>query len=436
MTTTDTVAAGDVPTRLDNLARSLLLVTIAVSALYQLQHFVTLPFSSLGRFALLSTVGLVALVSTPRRILAIPPLLWLLGGLVLLAGLHTFVLFGTAMAVAGTTRFANVMVIAPLVALLFIDHRHIRQVLLIYVGVLFIALLSLLYQYWGGGLDILVGDYVAIRADLLRYMTVLGEPNVGGMIAVIGFILGVFLPAKRRYSVLITAPAVLFVFMSISKASLIGLVLACIAILGADLVFRRTSSLNRLIVGLLVGLALIFAVQAGGYLDASIRSVLGQIEGEPSALGDFIDRQDGTLDARTQHDNAERAEAFHNLIPPSVRPALTTVFGRSFGVAGSAAQEVLGADAEVVLPHNSYVEVYITGGLAMLAVVTLLIGRAGWRLIRDAHRYGNAADICALVCLAILTCWMLVYPVIYEPATGALFWALVGYGNRLSRPAV
>jgi hypothetical protein len=429
MTTIDPVAASDAPSLLDHLARLALVVAIAVSALYQLQHYVTLPFSSLGRFALLSAVGLLAIAAAPRRILAIPPLFWLLGGLVLVAGLHTYVLFGTAMAVAGTTRFANVMVIAPLVALLFIDYRHIRLVLLVYVGVFFFALLTLLYQYWGGTLDALVGDYVAIRADLMRYMTVLGEPNVGGMIAVIGFILGIFLPSKRRYSVLITAPAVLFVLMSISKASVIGLVLACIAIVGADLLFRRTRSLNRLMAGLLLGLALIVAAQAGGYLNASIRSVLGQIEGEPSAFGDFIQRQDETLDS-------ERADVFNELVPPFVRPVFRTVFGHSFGVAGSAAQEILGTDAGVVLPHNSYKEAYITGGLAMLAVVVLLMGRAAFRLIGDARQYGHAVDICALVCLAILTCWMLVYPVIYEPATGALFWALVGYGNRLSRPVV
>ncbi|WP_193337134.1 hypothetical protein [Devosia beringensis] len=414
----DNVTNIGLPSRLDRMTRILLVITIAVCALYQLQHYLVFPFASLGRFALLATVGGLAIAAAPGRILALSPLFWVLGALLVMAGLHTYLLFGAAMGVAGTARFANVMVIAPLVALLFTDHQHVRLVLLVYVGVVFVALASHLYQFWGGSLDTLVGDYIAIRADLVRYMTVLGEPNVGGMIAVIGVVIGVFLPTKLRYSILVVSPSVIFVFMTISKAAALGLVVACIAIVVADLLFRRTKSLNRIVFGLLVGLALVFALHAGDYLSASIRSVLGQINGEPSLVDDLVDRQDGIFFAA---DGNYSALKLFNM-----------VFGLSFGVAGSAAQEVLGYDAGVMLPHNSYMEIYITGGLATLAIVVLLMARAFLRLFRDARATGHVEDICALVCLLVLSCWMLVYPIIYEPATGALFWSLIGYGNRVS----
>ncbi|MFW2358329.1 hypothetical protein, partial [Hydrogenophaga sp.] len=85
--------------------------------------------------------------------------------------------------------------------------------------------------------------------------------------------------------------------------------------------------------------------------------------------------------------------------------------------------------------HNSYLELLLTGGAFMLSVVVVLMGRTYRTLWHSCAQGDNRVDRCVLVCFIVLTCWMLIYPVIYEPVTGCLFWIIVGYGNRVhNRP--
>ena len=67
----------------------------------------------------------------------------------------------------------------------------------------------------------------------------------------------------------------------------------------------------------------------------------------------------------------------------------------------------------------------------MLSIVLFLMARAFRSLWRSGIMEERRIDRCSLICLIILSCWMLVYPVIYEPVTGCLFWIIVGYGNRI-----
>ncbi|WDR02335.1 hypothetical protein PSQ19_17185 [Devosia algicola] len=410
--------------RILEISRALLLVAIAASALYQLQRYSLFPFAATGRFALF--VGVLVLVSyaRPRLITSIPTLIWCLAATVAWAGVNTYLLFGPQLALAATARFANVMIVAPLASVLFTDQKHIGQVFAVYVLVLTVAFLSMIYQYYGGTLEAIVGSYIAIRADLVRYMTVVGEPNVGGMVAVLGFIVGVTIPKRMIASVIIAGVSVAFVVMTLSKAALVGLALAV-----GMLIFMPTKDRSRIIsrstISGLLGLTVLFCLGANNYLITAFQSVLGNIPGEPSVIGDLANRQLGGGLSEVPVAGVE-ASSYH------WRDAIGVLFGLSFGIAGSAAQEILGSGVNVVLPHNSYMEMYLTGGIVMLGVMVILMANAFRRIVSDVLRSRRAEEQCALVCMTVLSCWMFVYPIIYEPATGALFWSIIGYGNRLS----
>jgi hypothetical protein len=70
------------------------------------------------------------------------------------------------------------------------------------------------------------------------------------------------------------------------------------------------------------------------------------------------------------------------------------------------------------------------------SLVLFLMIRAGQALFSSRGTVSWLTDRCALICLTMLTAWMLVYPVIYEPVTGSLLWLIVGYGNRQHQPSV
>lgn len=415
-------ASGGSPVLLAS-ARICLCLTILVSALYLLQRYVAFPFSAGGRFVLIAVTLGLAVFAQWRGLILLPTSLLLLGLSVGWTGIHTYLDYGPHLAVVATIRFTNVMVIAPLAVLLFVSHKSLKVVFLIYLFVFLAAHASMLYQYYGGSMATLVQDYLAIRADLIRHMTIVGEPNVGGKLAVLAYIIGLTIPRRLPASVALAGLAVAFVVMTLSKAAVLGVCVASLALFLVSPAERRADLAFRGLLGGLFGVVFILLIGADAYLIAAVKSVLGQVRGEPSAMTDLAYRQSGLL-----LDLDFRIESLAGL--------LTLLFGSSFGVAGSAAYEHLGDKSYVVLPHNSYLEMMLTGGIVMLGSMIYLLVSAIRRFLSEARSDGSPEARCALVCLIMLAFWMLVYPVIYEPVTGALLWSLIGYGHRITSPSL
>ncbi len=400
----------------DSWSLPLLYVLIGCSALYLLQRYVAFPFSAESRSFLYALVIFFAL-AIERRLLSIPLLYWLLGAAVLGAGVHTWIRYDFHLALHSTTRFANVMMLAPVVSILFLHDRHMGWVFRIFLAVFLLALTSLLYQYSGGDMDTLVQGYVAIRADLIRHMTIVGEPNVGGMLAVIAFLIAMATIRQTVWAVLLAALAVAFIGFSLSKAAILGLPIAMYVLMLTAERGDRIKMLQKFAVAVVLGALFMLLIGADDYLVNSFRSIFGGIAREPSALQDFQNRVE--------------IERFSMFSGTPFQILGHVLFGSSYGVAGSAAQEILGKDAGVVLPHNSYVEMFMVGGVTMLGLAIALIVRAFIKLVAVAAQPHCAIDRCALACLVLLSCWMLVYPVVYEPVLGTLLWTIVGYGNRV-----
>lgn len=403
--------------RWSSTASLLLLYALATaSALYLLQRYVPFPFSAESRFALFVLLMIVAL-GFKRKLFAIPLPFWGLGVAVGWTGLHTYILSDLHLALYSTARYANVMMLAPLAAVLLIRGEQLLKVFQIFLVIFLVALASLLFQHWGGQLDSLTLGYIAIRGDLVRHMTVVGEPNVGGMLAALAFVMGIMLPRRRGIAIALGAMAVAFIIFSLSKAAMLGL---CVAGVAAGVVLRgderRDAFLKATIAGFL-GLLLLWVLGGDDYIRVAVESVMGGIRGEPSALEDLKARQ-------SMFDS-------HAASGSSGMPAsLTYLLGASFVGVGSAALEIRGPNSSVVLPHNSYLEMFLTGGFLMLGIVLFLMARAYRVLWRSTAPHDRSVDRCALICLTALSSWMLVFPVIYEPVTGCLFWIIVGYGNR------
>lgn len=407
--------------RLDATAPLLLFVVATVSALYMLQHYMRFPFAAEYRLMLYALLYIAAL-GLMRNLPDVSLAFWLLGVAVAWSGVHTYFLSDVELAIHATARFANVMMLAPIAAVLLLHSRQFHKVFHIFLAIFVLAMATLLYQYWGGHIDRLVRGYNAIRGDLVRYMTVVGEPNVGGMLASLVFVLGVTLVGRRSIALLWATLAVTLVFFSLSKAAILGLTVGLLAGSLLHDSHERVEYFFRIAVSGVIGLALLKIIGAEDYIRVAVESVLGSIRGEPSALEDFQYRQ-GSID-------------WNAIFSQSGIPSWASyLFGASFKYVGSAALEIRGPDAGVVLPHNSYLELFFSGGMFLLGLVLFLMVRAGQALFSSRGTVNWLTDRCALICLTMLSVWMLVYPVIYEPVTGCLLWLIVGYGSRQRQPS-
>lgn len=186
---------------------------------------------------------------------------------------------------------------------------------------------------------------------------------------------------------------------------------------GHSILPRKEAMLRASLSGL-AGLLLLLLIGAEGYVGVALESLLGAIRGEPWAFEAFQYRQS----------RFDTLAVFDGSLLPAPQ---NYVFGASFAEVGSAAQEIQGPGSDVFLLHNSYPELLLTGGAIMLSAVQLLMTPAYRSLWRARLQEVRRVDRCVLVCFAVLTCWMLIYPVIYGPVTGCLFWIIVDYGNRV-----
>ncbi len=406
--------------RLEVIILLLFYVAVAMSVLYLVQTYSAFPFRSDYRLIIYVLLYIMAL-GLSRKLTDVPLAFWALGVAVAWCGVHTYLLSDAELAIHATSRFVNVMALAPLAGVLLLHSKQLEKVFQIFFVVCLIAMASLLYQYWGGNLNRLVQGYVAIRGDLIRFMTLVGEPNVGGMLGSLIFVMGITLSKRRLIGVLWGSLAVALVIFSLSKAALLGL---GIGLLIGSLFYgpnERQEALFRITASGAMGLGLMWIIGADDYIRVIVDSVLGDIRGEPSAFEDFQFRQ-GSL------------YSYSTPIKLYIPQWVSYFLGTSFLNVGSAAQEIRGLDVGVILHHNSYSELFLTGGLLLLGLVLFLMVRAGYTLFKSRGTGSWPTDRCALICLTMLSAWMLVYPVIYEPVTGCLLWIIVGYGNRPCQP--
>jgi hypothetical protein len=357
----------------------------------------------------------------PRR--AILPVYLFLAWCVFV-GAHTYLVFGGEMAAAGFTRYVAPALLAPIAAALFDNWKQVRIALAIWMSVVVAGAGTALYQYGGGNAEWLVGEYISMRGGQVRFMTLLGEANVGGMAATLLFVLA-FLWVRRwifKY-VLLLACTVLLV-LSISKAAVAGTLIAAILVAVLKGHELRKVHVQRRVAGTLLATVVLFAVA----LSLTSPQVLEDYSLYTRSLQEAIFQREGGSDtAYVIEDLLQRVFDFTKKGIDVARRssdifALAVVAGSSFGVAGSAAYDLQPAYA--VLPHNSFAEAFLVGGIIQLSLLVWILVSTGRRLLTlrklEPH-YGVLLIVYLVVCAYLPT-----YPTVYEPITGSVLWLVVG----------
>jgi hypothetical protein len=364
-------------------------------------------------------------------------LVYLYLGYCLFVGIHTFYLYGSEMGILGFMRFVNVALLAPLVAIMITRKQQLKIFINIWLTVACLGAVSGIYQFMGGDLSALTGGYLASRGETMRFMTLLGEPNVGGMASSIILLAAVYIVQNHIWKIVTAFVAIVLLVLSVSKAGLAGFALALLLIV--FLQFKRSDRLIRIkskriaifsvcLCGFVAVFLLVLTFSNSVvmnkvlvYAQTAVTAILG--EGDPIDVSpSFIDDLSTRLFTMTSAgiELAKRESSFY---------LFNVMFGSSFGIAGTAAEEIRGQEL-IITPHNGFSEIYFVGGILMLIlflVVLFFVFRRLWRMSK-----GDNLFVALLASFIICVAFTLGYPIMYNIFVGSLFWIAIGVAANRS----
>lgn len=340
--------------------------------------------------------------------------------LTVFVAIYTYFSYGLEVAIHGFTRFIHVALLAPLAALILTSDTDLKLVVALWLLVVVAGVITVIYQIFGGEMPWLVQQYTAIRGDLVRHKSLLGEPNVGGMAAVLAYLIASISIRNTVCKYIVLLSTSFLIVVCLSKAALAAFVIANTMILALNIYKNKKDNLqflsNHLVVQFFVMsiwfTILFFYPLTERYIEVAINSFFGHQPAVPGAIEDFSDRF---------------------IFLKYGGDSFSNFFGRSFGFAGSAALELKVPDA--VGPHNMYLEIYLVGGLFMLiSFATVQLST----IIAFVKRIDIDPKIRVsfLAVFVLISLYMTGYPNIYEPITGSIFWLIVGFICRSRRDSV
>jgi hypothetical protein len=353
-------------------------------------------------------------------------LIFLFLGYAVFVGINTYLFYGLEMAIEGFVRFINVALIAPLSSVLFTSVKQVKFFIYVWLVIVLLGAATAIYQLIGGELPWLVQDYIAIRGDLVRFKTILGEPNVGGMASVFVYVFALLSIRYIWLKLLFLNIAFLLLILSISKAAITTFVLATVIIVSFKLrhgfQIKKKKKYYFSFIFLIVLLIFILLkntelIQSfGRYGTTVIVAFLGIGDNEGTDYGVIADLLDRIL--------GKTIEGVRLAMEQSNFYLLDFLVGSSYGIAGTAAYNIRGDAA--MLPHNGFLEIYLVGGIFMLIIFILILFITTKNLWIFFVKNYNFLFLSLFICFLLAIFLLPTYPIIYEPVIGALFWLIVG----------
>jgi len=364
-------------------------------------------------------------------------LVYLYLGYCLFVGIHTFFIYGFEMASNGFMRFVNVALLAPLVAIMITRKQQLKIFINIWLTVACLGALSGIYQFMGGDLSALTGGYLASRGETMRFMTLLGEPNVGGMASSIILLAAVYIVQNPIWKIVTAFVAIVLLVLSVSKAGLAGFALALLLIVFLQFIrgnrlirikSKRIAIFSVCLCGFVAVFLLVLTFSSSVvmnkvrvYAQTAVTAILGEgdpIDVSPSLVDDLSNRLFAMTSAGIEL--AKRESSFY---------LFNVMFGSSFGIAGTAAEEVRGPGITITA-HNGYSETYFVGGVLMLLLFLVML----FFVFRRLWWLSKSDDVFALLLASFILCtaFMMGYPIMSTIFVGSMFWLAIGVAANRS----
>jgi len=336
--------------------------------------------------------------------------------------------------------FANVIMFSLLIAAVPIAVRNIRQArkLLLFV-LIWNGLLSLSAPLQGiiGPISWLysVDNWFLLhgRGGFMRYLSLFGDPNVGGMVAALLPLILLLLPrnairtrgATFLLELFTWATSFSVVAYSLSFTSLILLSFTT----AVTFWFSDVKRFSRIMqIGGVFVLGLFLAPQVYDMIEAILRRA-----GEPV----------GSISLMTAPDNGfiEGNIAFRLFSGLDINNSIETML---FGSTYNAVTISRSLNEEALLAHNGYKEAFIAGGLVGIVLLLVIVGwtfQKAYRLFRHRQSLPDTLASVSLVSVVVfvsLTFVMMGFPLQRYNGIGIIFWTAAGMihalHDNLARP--
>ena len=400
---------------------------ILVVSLSGLQSIVPM-YSQLYVREIMTAILILLVLTAPVK--RAPQALWGVACFVImytLVGVARSDLYGLARQAKLFVRLIMMMIPIFAVPVFARSWRDLRNVLLfaMFVGAL-ISLSGPFQQVYGRIPWLYAGvgewEWAHGRAGFARYLSIYGDPNIGGMLGAILPISLIVLrndkarsrPVRIAFETVIWAVSIVLVVGSMSLAATLVLLMSMGLIWVADKKYRLR---HIVLVGVLAAMALAWS-SVGDRLTGVLDTFL-----QPSSV-----RLPGvTYTQSLSHLESDLEFRLFSYLDVNDTP-LKVLFGSSYNVVVPSGYY----NPSAILAHNGYKELYLAGGLVGLGLYLVLllvaanqicaIGPPRWLVSRPCCRY---SDRCSFT-IFIFTVLMLFFPINHYNGVGIVMWTAIG----------
>lgn len=476
----------------------LLIIVLALTLVFQITANRYLHFLLYIRIILL--VYLYMRLLTFVKIKPQKNIVWLIAflGYSFFVGILTYFFYDLHMAAAGFSRFINVALFAPLAAYIPKNNKDLEMIVGTWLFFVVLAAMSVAFQLAGGNLSWFTHGYLAVRVDIQRYMSILGEPNAGAMSAVILYIASLMWIRHWIWRITLLI-SIAFIFVSLSKAATMLTLFGTIFIFIISVLNKKKMMeiFYRLIYAFMASFICVFAINLFSadmgkvvekYGSVQYNSLIGK--NSKTSLNVLQEINSRTVDQiqslakkgfvvnsiNTSNDTSTSMEGktiSQKKVVVAVEQArkptssavslgslqvtadsvtgipgagqvpvdqsggenfkykqkmvflLKVLVGNSYGIAGSAAETVLGVN-NALLPHDGILEIYLVGGLFLSALFFVIIFLTTRELCLACRNDEKSSACFLFVSFFLLFLSMFGYPTMYQPALGSFFWLIIG----------
>ena len=264
------------------------------------------------------------------------------------------------------------------------------------------------------------------RFGMPRYLSLLGDPNLHGLIGNYGIFIATIMRRKnycgKAFSRFLIIVGLLLVAVSLSKMAIVTL-FGCLFYLKKYSQLRLFKWSNLILVSFL-SFFIIEGILVSSSEDLSFMYIFQRF---------FSDQKGGLFSSGFLNDLFFRMAGRGS---ESLITAKILLVGDNFSVAGIAAKQA----GYGILPHNYYYELVLVGGVGLVTLFIFIVLSAfkSTQLMTKNASHLHSSEICLMQVILIgVSVMSLGFPLPYSSGVGYLFWSCVGLisiqSNRLIR---
>lgn len=316
-------------------------------------------------------------------------------------------------------------ILALITPFIITDLKQAKLIIRIWLSVCVIGALSIVYQYLGGELPWEIIEET--RAGITRFSSTLhSDPNLSGTVSSIVFTFSVFFVRSIIWKVVLILSAVVLFFSAVSKAGFLCFIIAIglIFVLSDKISLVKNKFTLKRTLYLSAALLILFILVSFTEIDEEFKEAGHIIISSVTGTGE----RRGTLNIYEEivlRTSIKPKQGIELLISKSDFPVRDIIVGGSFGL-------IRRGEDRLFRPHNSFLEIFLSGGIIHLLLFIIIIIMTIIELYKKSYKNNFYKSL--LITFIILVSYLPGFPVYTTIPLSPLFWLIIGLSanNRLN----